>query len=467
MNLKFRLRRCFRRLPEGVTMMLLAGATGTAAGVAAWVLKWTIGRLCTAVLALADTVWWPAAAMPVAGILAAVAFQRYVAHRSLEHGTDTLTRALAEHRYVLDAGLTWQPVLAAIITLGFGGSAGAEGPIAISGGAIGSRIAKAFGLPEEMRRVMMGCGAGAGIAGIFKAPIAGLLFTLEVLKVRMNTLSVLALTVAAICGGLSCYALTGFSFDIAFLPTAFFDPSTLGWVALLGLWCGFYSAYYNRMTALLHRFFGSISNRWWRALAGGAIVGTCVLLFPCLFGEGYDTLTELVNGRTHTFAVGALFDPSAPDAVELLLMAAAVMLLKVFACIASNSSGGVGGDFAPTIFAGAFAGLVFGLGVNAAFDAKLPVGLCCLFGAAGTFAGVIHAPLMSIFLVSEIVGNGYGFVLPLAVTALVSYLTVKALSPKSKYDAARHDDFAALAATPTTGKAAEMPEAEKSGPASN
>lgn len=401
-------------------------------------------------LGKSDGPWWLLGVLPVCGILLAVLYQKYVVRGPLEHGTERLSRDLAAHRYGLKAGLCIHPLLASTITLGFGGSAGAEGPIAFAGAAMGSNLARICGVSRQMQRILVGCGAGAGIAGIFKAPVAGILFTLEVLKLKLTTLSVLALTVAALSGAITCYVLTGFSFDVKFLPDSFFDPHTLGWVALLGLFCGLYSVYYGSIAEWLERTFKRISNRWLRALAGGAIVGVCVLLFPAFYGEGYGAVTQLINGITDRFFDGSFFVEDVHSTTDILLMGAAVLMLKVFATIASNSAGGVAGDFTPTVFAGAFAGFVFAAAMNALFDAHLPVGLFCLFGAAGAFSGIIHAPLMAIFLVAEIVGNGYGYILPLAVTASISYAVVKILAPASRYKVGNHDDLAALMATPGT-----------------
>ena len=179
-------------------------------------------------------------------------------------------------------------------------------------------------------------------------------------------------------------------------------------------------------------------------LEGAATVGLCLVLFTAMYGEGYGVVTDLVNDETMGFSVFGVFDGLMPGAWGLIGLAAMVLLLKVFATIASNSAGGVAGDFAPTIFAGAFAGLVFAWTCNALFHADLPPGLFALFGTAGAFAGIIHAPVMAIFLVAEMVGNGYGYFLPLTVAASLSYITVKMLSPRSRYHTANHDDLDAL-----------------------
>lgn len=434
------------RIPAGVSLMALSAVVGTLAGIGAWALKVSIGtmfRFFTRLAAWTGTPWI-LLILPIVGILITQAYQKYIVKHNLEHGTARLQQMLDNHQYALRRGLTIQPLIASIITLGMGGSAGAEGPIATSGAAIGSNLGRICRVSPDMMRILIGCGAGAGIAGIFKAPIGGVLFALEVMKVQFTTLTVIALIVACICGAMSCYILTGFTFDVRFLPTSFFDPTGFWWLILFGIFCGLYSIYYNVVTDMLHRWFKSFKSVWFKNISGGIIVGVCLMLFPSMYGEGYGEVTHLVNGEPYSFASGGLLTDVEPSALMFILLAGACLLLKVFATIASNSAGGVAGDFAPTIFAGAFAGLVFAWCMNYFFDAHLPVALFCLFGTAGAFSGIIHAPLMAIFLVAEMVGNGYGFFLPLTITSVISYLTVKLLAPTSKYRTTNHDDIDAL-----------------------
>lgn len=435
-----------RVVPQGVTLMILAVLVGAIAGVAAWFLKWSISAMCSFFLSFETPGHpnWYILVLPFIGFMLVVAYQKWVVHGSLEHGTTFIQKAISERHFQIRTGMCYQPIIASVMTLGFGGSAGAEGPVATVGSALGSNLGRMFGIAPPMVRTLIGCGAGAGISGIFKAPIGGALFTLEVMKMKMTTLTVLALIMSSITGALTCYMLTGFSFDVKFLPTSFFDPRYLGWVCLLGVFCGLYSIYYNWMVGILHRFFSRISNVWLRGLTGAAILGVCLFLFPAMYGEGYGVVTKFVNGDTLTFLQGGLFEDDGLSAWAFILFGLAVLVLKVFATISTNSAGGVAGDFAPTIFAGAFCGVVFAWLLNYLFHAEVSVALFALFGTAGAFAGIIHAPLMAIFLVSEMVGNGYGFFLPLTVTATFSYLTVKLITPLSRYMAANHDDLAAL-----------------------
>ncbi len=417
-----------RVVPVHITIMVVASVVGIAAGVAAWMLK-------TGVKLLADTVtqWgrddatmWYLIALPFAGIFMAVAYQRWVVHSNIEHGTEIVGRALAADNYRLRTRMCYDPIVASILTLGFGGSAGAEGPVATVGSALGSNIARWLGLPPQAMRILIGCGAGAGIAGIFKSPVGGALYTLEVMKLKLDSAQVLALIVASVFGALTCYALTGFTFDIQFLPQSFFDPAHIGWLAMLGLFCGLYSIYYLHVAKMLRRWFATFKNRWGLASVGAALLGVSIVTFPSLYGEGYGVVTQMVNGHIDSFMARGVFASIHVTPLSLLLMALGVMALKAFAAIATNSAGGVAGDFAPTIFAGAFCGLAFATGANWAFDAHLPVALFVLYGTAGAFAGIIHAPLMAVFLVAEMVGSGYGYIMPLFIVAIISNLTVRA-----------------------------------------
>lgn len=418
-----------KNIPDAISMMVLAAIIGVLAGVGAWFMKWAIGHMSRFFLSYesGSHPTWYVVGLPAAGIFLAVAYQRWVVHASLEHGTAKVNKMLAEGQYVMRARMCYQPIVASVLTLGFGGSAGSEGPIATVGAAIGSNIGRLFGVTPDNLRILVGFGAGAGIGGIFKAPVGGALYTLEVMKMKLTTANVISLFIASICGAMTCYFLTGFTFDVKFLPTSFLDPRHLPWAMGLGVFCGVYSVYYLKVSYWLHRLFAFIKNRWIRALSSAVILGVCLLVFPAMYGEGYGVVTALVNDEVVGFIHGSLFERVTASAWGFIGMGALLLLLKAFATIASNSGGGVAGDFAPTIFAGAFCGLVFAWALNAALGTELPLDLFALFGTAGAFAGIISAPLMAVFIVSEMVGNGYGFFLPLCACAALSTITVRLL----------------------------------------
>lgn len=412
-----------RNISVKTTMMLIGTVVGILAGIGAWFLKWSIGGLSHFFLSLqnpGEVNWW-LFALPFAGIMITVCYQRYWVRYSLEHGVSQVSWAIQAHQYRLRTGMCYQPLIANVMTVGLGGSAGAEGPIATAGAAIGSLLGRITGLAPERVRVMIGCGAGAGIAGIFKSPLGGALFTLEVLKMKLDTVSVLVLFVTALFGGITTYLLTGMTFNIAMGPLEAFDFSLIWWAAAFGVFCGIYSIYYNKVTNVMLRLYDGMKNHWLRNILSATVVGLCLLMFPAMYGEGYIAMGHLLNGNSESILNGGLFASYGGDASMMLLLAFLLILAKAFATVSSNSGGGVGGDFAPTLFAGAFAGTVFAWAMNLWFDAGLSPVTFAFFGTAGAFSGIINAPLMATFLVAEMVGFGFLYIFPIAVTSFVSF----------------------------------------------
>lgn len=403
--------------------MMLGSVIGIIAGCFAWFLKWSIGGLSHFFLSLANPSGpnWYLFALPFAGIMMAACYQRYVLGYSLEHGVSQVSRDLALHQYKLRYGLCYNPLIANVMTVGLGGSAGAEGPVATASAAVGSVMARLAGFCPQNVRVMIGCGAGAGIAGIFKAPLGGALFTLEVLKMKLDTVSTLVLFVTALFGGITTYVLTGFTFNVYMASLDYFDMHLIGWAAGLGIFIGFYSIYYNKVTNVMLRAYNRMKNPWGRNISSATLVGVCLLMFPAMYGEGYAAVTRLINGHTESILSGGLFAGFTGDASMMLVFATLLIVTKAFATVSSNSGGGVAGDFAPTIFAGAFAGLVFAWAMNMFFHADLDPATFAFLGTAGAFSGIINAPLMATFLVAEMVGDGFIYILPIALTSFVSF----------------------------------------------
>ncbi|MCM1163955.1 MAG: chloride channel protein [Muribaculaceae bacterium] len=414
-------------LPPAISLFALAGAMGMLLGVTAFVLKGAIKGVSLFLVGhlRPDHPNWALLMIPVVGILLAVAFQKYVARRNLEHGTDKVEGMLKAGNYHIPGVFSWGPLVASVFTLGFGGSAGAEGPIATSGASFGSYLARRFGLPSRLMRIMIGCGAGAGIAAIFKAPIGGVLFTVEVMGMEMATVPLIALIVACLVAGMSCYALTGFTLDVPLTHVQMFDPKMSGWIMLLGVVCGIYSLYYTYIGRILRHIFNKIGNRWLTALFSGAILAVLLFAFPALYGEGYSTMASIIDGDTDALIRYSIFNRQgiAPDLTLAVMVCLGVALAKPMACISSNSGGGVAGDFAPTLFAGCMAGMFFAGGFNDLCGLGLPVNNFAVSAMAGVMAGVIHAPLMAIFIVIEMTGY-YGMTFPVMLAAGFSYGTV-------------------------------------------
>ena len=424
---------------DRIRLIVLAIIIGLITGAGAALLKTMIGYIVSWVNPLTEgghPIWiwmW----LPVAGIVLTGIYQRYVIHDRISHGVDKLVNDLAERRYILSPKLTFAPIVASSLTLGFGGSAGSEGPIAYTGAAIGSNVGRICGVSPQTLYLLIGCGAGAGIAGIFKAPIGGALFALEVLGMSFTTVSVIALLAACITAAMTAYALSGFTIDIAWTNNVNFEPSILLWTVALGVFCGLYSVYYSVVMKYMRKFYESMKNPWKMNIVSGLVLALTIFLFPSLFSEGYDVIGKIINmdwyspfaeSRIHNFSLGDL---------ELPLVLGGVLLAKCFACSASNSGGGVAGDFAPTLFAGAVAGLFFALVANSLFELQLPPQIFAYIGMAGVMSGVIRAPLMALFLTVEMC-NGFNFFLPLVIVTLISFGIVMLVTRRKFYEAHIH-----------------------------
>lgn len=414
-------------LPPAISLFCMAGALGLIMGVLAFMLKSAIKHISLTLTSHFDPVTanWALLVIPLVGIVLTVLFQRIVARRNLEHGTDTIGRMVKSGRYSVPGIFAWGPLIGASLTLGFGGSAGAEGPIATSGAALGSLGARKLGLPPNLVRILIGCGAGAGIAGIFKAPIGGVLFTIEVMGMELATVPMLALVIACLVSGMACYGLTGFTLDVPLTTIQAFDPHMSVWLIVTGVMCGVYSVYYTMAGRWLRRLFGRIGNVWINAILSGVILSVLVFTFPALYGEGYDTMAHIIDGDIDALVRFGPFmhHGFAPHTGLVVLVCLGVALMKPIACISTNSGGGIAGDFAPTLFAGCMTGMFFAGGLNDLFALNLPVNNFAVSAMAAVMAGVIKAPLMSIFIVVEMTGY-YGMTFPVMLAAGASYCTV-------------------------------------------
>lgn len=423
-------------------LMCVAVAIGMVTGLAAFAFKESLGWVAGFFLPdieAGEVNWW-IVWVPVAGILLTGIFTRYVVRTDLTHGVGELMQDLRHGRYNLRHNLVYSSVVGGTITLGMGGSSGAEGPIAYTGAAIGSNIGQVLGLDARKLKILVACGASAGIAAIFSAPLGGLMFSLELLGISLQTLPVLACMTACLTAWLTIFTCHGFQPDIAFRPLAEgFDLSLLPATALLGLLAGIYCVYYSGVVNRMDVFYKKLRNPWVRNLTGGAALGIMLLVFPSMFGVGYPVTTSMINGVPE-MARGSVLLHLGLGRWTLPLAAAGILLCKCWAVSSTNSSGGVGGDFAPTLFAGSMAGYLFATLANEWCGCSLPVWMFSYFGMAAVMAGAIQTPLMAIFIVLEAC-SGYAFALPVTVCAAFSYLTVKAASARHKIHPVSHHHF--------------------------
>lgn len=362
--------------------------------------------------------------LPVIGIVLAAVFQRYLLHTRLSHGVEQLQTSIRKHNYHISPKILFGPMIANTFTLGFGGSAGAEGPIAYTGAAVGSNLGRLFGFNGNRLMLLVGCGAGAGIAGIFTAPVGGVLFTLEVMGMAMTTTSVIALIIACVTAGLTAFACAGFSVNVNFTNHLPFEPVMLVWVLVLGVVCGLFSVYYVFIMDKIRAFLGSIRNHWAKNIVAGLTIGVLVFLFPPLFGEGYGMVADIINNHYDAVVDDSLFYSATQFPWQLILYVFGIITFKAFATSSTNSGGGVAGDFAPTLFAGAVLGLTFALLLNALLPLELPIGMVSFIAMAGVMAGAVQAPLMAMFLVAEMTG-AIDLLLPLSLVSAISYGTTR------------------------------------------
>lgn len=417
---------CERHMRGYVFMLIIALIIGVASGAMAHLFKVMIHSLAYKFIPhITQGFNWWLIAVPVGGILLTGLFTRYIVHTDLTHVCAQLIHNIKTKTYRIRSNEMFSAVVGGTITLGMGGSSGAEGPIAATGGAIGSNIGQFLGLSDNRLKTLVAAGASAGIAGIFSAPIGGLLFSLELMEVSLTTIPMLTVLTAAFASYLTILSFEGFSTDFHIALTGHFEWSALPSVITLGIFCGIYCLYYSSVTNYMDTVFKRINNPWIKNLTGGLMLGLILLTFPSMFSTGYPVLNAVVNGDFARLGEGSLINHLGFGEWTLLACAVGILILKCWAVSATNSSGGVGGDFAPTLFAGGMAGYIFATLSNHFFGSDLQVGMFAFFGMAGVMSGAIRAPFMSIFIVLEMSAS-YSYAVPVSVVSLISYLTVRA-----------------------------------------
>lgn len=425
-------------IPEKSFVVILAIIIGVASGLAAVLLKFLIGTISGLVNSVteASQANYYYLVFPIIGIFLTGIYVRYVVRDNISHGVTRVLYAIAQKKSRLKFYNMYASLASSSVTIGCGGSVGAEGPIVFTGAAIGSNLGQAFRLSPHMLMMLVGCGAAAGIAGIFKAPIAGVLFTVEVLMLDLTAGSVMPLIMASVAGATVAYVFTGYNVEFFFTQSEMFYTSRIPYVVLLGVFCGLVSVYFTKMIEVMERMFGRISHPRYRFFLGSILLSVLIFVFPPLFGEGYESINYLLNGHVEQIFNNSLFYGMRSSVGATLLLVGALCFMKVFATSATNGGGGVGGTFAPSLYVGCMAGFLFAYAVNSLgiVDPTMPLSTknFALVGMAGVMAGVMHAPLMAIFLTAEMTG-GYSLFLPLLIVAAISYGTSRIFSNYSIY----------------------------------
>ena len=428
------LRRFAGRISERDLVLLLSLFVGVSCGLAAALLKSAVEFIHHSL-----TSWFDGEAYnflyivyPGIGMLLSLLFVKYVVKDNIGHGVTKVLLAVSKNESKIRPHNMWTSVAASSVTIGFGGSVGAEAPIVYTGAAIGSNVARYMGLSYKNMTILLGCGAAGAVAGIFKAPLAGVLFTLEILLFNISMTSILPLLLSTISATVVSYILLGdtLPFECTLSP---FTMHNIPFYVLLGLFCSGCSVYFTRMTLWLEDKIKSVERPFVRWAMSALCLGLLIFLFPPLYGEGYEHLHELLNGGMINLEGQTVlsFFMRTPWSIPIFFMM--ILLLKVFSMSFTNAGGGVGGTFGPTLFIGAIAGFVVSRTINLVGGGPVvPEQNFVLVGMAGLMAGVMQAPMTAIFLIAEISG-GYQLLIPLILTATVSYGVTRTMEPYSIY----------------------------------
>ena len=371
---------------------------------------------------------------PVVGILLSGLFVKYVVRDDISHGVTKILYAISQRKSRIKLHNVLSSTVASSVTIGFGGSVGAEAPIVLTGAAIGSNLGRLFRMEQKTLMLLVGCGAAGAIAGIFKAPIAGLVFVIEVLMLDLTMTSVLPLLITSVTAATVSYIFTGTEAMFQFSQTEVFAIERIPYVILLGIFCGLVSLYFTRVMNWTEGKFRQYGTSFWRKfLMGGATLSLLIFIFPPLYGEGYDTIGFLLNGQFAGLMDNSMFYSLNDSYFGIIIFLGLILLMKVFASSATNGGGGCGGIFAPSLYLGCIAGFIFAHVSNYfPFTMYLSEKNFALLGMAGVMSGVMHAPLTGVFLIAELTG-GYDLFLPLMIVSIGSYITILMFEPHSLY----------------------------------
>ena len=427
-------RRLLNKLSERDVMIILSLFVGICCGLAAVLLKLSIEFIHHSL-----TSWFDGEAYnflfllyPGIGMLIAMLFVKYVVKDNIGHGVTKVLQAVSKNESKIRPHNMWSSMLASSVTIGFGGSVGAEAPIVYTGAAIGSNVARYMGLSYKNMTILLGCGAAGAVAGIFKAPLAGVLFTQEILLFNISMTSILPLLLSTVSATVISYIFLGDKppFECTISP---FSMHNIPFYLLLGLFSATCSVYFTRMTLWLEDKIKSIRKPFARWAVSASCLGLLIFLFPPLFGEGYEHLHELLNGGTIDLEGQTILAFFLRKAWLVPVFFLLVLLLKVFSMSFTNAGGGVGGTFGPTLFIGAVAGFVLSRTINLiAGPGFVPEQNFVLVGMAGLMAGVMQAPMTAIFLIADMTG-GYDLLIPLIITSTISYAATRMVEPYSIY----------------------------------
>ena len=428
--------RLTRRLSNQQIMMLLAVVVGVLAGLGTYLFEMLLHGIKSGLIR-----WFPVDSAhilfliyPAVGIILATLFVKYIVRDNISEGVTRVLYAMSRRNSRIARHNCWTSIVGGATTIGFGGSVGPEAPIVLTGAAIGSNIGRLARLNYKHTTLLLCCGAGAALAAIFKAPITGVVFVLEILMLDITAGSVIPLLIASITATTMAFMLRGFDpiLAVTLAPADAFELWQIPLFILLGVLCGLMAWYFTSMNSRVGGFFKSIDKQYKKWLWGGAILGILIFVFPPLYGEGYEGFTSLMHGNAQELFNNSLFYRFRDIDWVIILFVIATMFFKVIAMSTTNAAGGVGGTFAPSLFVGAFTGASLALVCNTLFGWEVSIVSFTLVGMAGVMSGVMNAPLTSIFLIAEL-SSGYRLFIPLMITACISFAVDYYLDPDSIY----------------------------------
>ena len=425
-----------RRLTEAQTMAILAVLVGLCAGVGAYIFNTLLHTITHSLTSWTpnDQAQWLYLIYPAIGIILATLFVKHVVKDGISEGVTRVLYAMSRTDSRIKGHNTWTSIVGGATTIGFGGSVGPEAPIVLTGAAIGSNIGKLARLNYKNITLLLCCGAGAAVAAVFKAPITGVVFVLEILMLEITTKSIIPLLLASMTATITSLVFHGFSpiIAVSLSESDMFQVEQVPLFLLLGCFCGLMAFYFTSVNSKVGGFYKSVNKQWRKWLYAGITLGVLIFIFPPLYGEGHDSFGALMTGNTDSLFNHTLFHSWSTTDWFLIIYLIAVMLFKVIAMATTNAAGGVGGTFAPSLFVGAFAGATIAVVCQAVFGWDVSITSFTLAGMAGVMSGVMKAPLTAIFLIAEL-SNGYGLFIPLMIVSCISFAVNYSMDRDSIY----------------------------------
>ena len=423
-----------RHISERYFLLILSLLIGVTMALVAALLKFIIHVVESFILQNIEDHHYLYLLFPALGILLSLLFVRYIVRDDISHGVTKVLSSISQRKSRIKPHNTWSSIIASALTISFGGSVGAESPIVMTGAAVGSNFGRLFRLEQRNLMLLIGCGVAGALGGVFKAPITGLVFVIEVLLLDLTMASVLPLLVSSVSAAAVAYVLSGKEILFQFIQTDPYHIERIPLMILLGVVCGLMSLYFSKTMFRFESELKRIKDFRLRYLISAAILSLLIFLFPPLYGEGYDSVNILLDGQYTQLLDGSIFEAFSNSYWVVFAFFLLTVLFKVFASVATNSGGGCGGLFAPTLFMGGLTGFIFSYLVN--YFSSLNVFISpknyILLGMAGLIAGVMHAPLTGVFLIAELSG-GYNLFLPLMLVSLTSFATIRIFMPHSIY----------------------------------